>query len=119
MCFLFLEGVQPSWFLDYAVHSLFHCFCGFLRRTIAGYHQYRIAGYFRGVLIFVIFVVHQVRNFPPTKIYPRAFQIWTGDVLLWLFSLHLRLIDSVLDTQGPLSQQAVPRVMAKEVNREL
>ena len=80
---------------------------------------YRIAGYFRGVLIFVIFVVHQLRNFPPTKIYPRTFQIWTGDVLLWLFSLHLRLIDSVLDTQGPLSQQAVPRVMAKEVNREL
>ena len=53
----------------------------------------------------------------PLALSTRA-QIWTGDVLLWLFSLYLCLIDSVLDTQGPLSQ-AVSRVMAKEVNREL
>ena len=71
-------------------------------------------------LIFVLFVVHLgVMKFSThcVMVSKRA-QIWTGDVLLWLFFCYLCPIDSVLDTQCPLSQ-AVPRVMVEEVNRKV
>ena len=43
-------------------------------------------------------------------------QIWTGDVLLWLFFATC----SVLGPQNPpISMLAVPRVRAEEVNREV
>ena len=45
-------------------------------------------------------------------------QIWIGNVLLLFFATCTPLHDSALDPQHPLSQ-AVPRVMAREVNREV
>ena len=61
------------------------------------------------------------RNFPPTK-FPHlrgaVFTCSNLDQRRFVTALfrYLRPIDSVLDTQAPLSQ-AVPRVMAKEVNK--
>jgi len=76
---------------------------------------------FRGVLIFVIFVVHPGitkfsthENFPHTVALSTRAQIWTGDVLLWLFFATC----SALGLQSPPSQ-AVLRVRAEEVNREV
>ena len=82
--------------------------------------KYRIAGYFCGVLIFAIFVVHPgVTKFSTHEKFSThcvalstCVQIWTGDVLLWLFFATC----SALGLQGALSQ-AVPRVRAEEVNR--
>ena len=71
---------------------------------------------FRGVLIFVIFVVHPgITKFSThcVALSTRA-QIWTGDVLLWLFFATC----SALGLQSPPSQ-AVLRVRAEEVNREV
>ena len=84
------------------------------------YEHYRIAGYFREVLIFVIFVVHLgVTKFSIHVISTHCValsthaQIWTNDVLLRLFATC-----RALGPQGLLSQ-AVPRVRAEEVNREV
>ena len=80
--------------------------------TLVTVSDYRIAGNFRGVLIFVNFVVHPgVTKFSAHENFPQC-QIWTGDVLLWLFFATC----NVLGPQSPLSQ-AVPSVTAEEVNR--
>ena len=54
------------------------------------------------------------KNFPHTVALSTRAQIWTGDVLLWLSFATC----SVLGPQSPLSE-AVPRVRAEEVNREM
>ena len=77
---------------------------------------------FHGVLIFVIFVVHPgVTKFSTHEkfsthcvVLSTCAQIWTGDVLLWLFFATC----STLDPPSPLSQ-ALPCVRAEEVNREV
>ena len=40
------------------------------------------------------------RNFPHSVALSKHAQIWTGDVLLWLFFATCASNDSVLDTQG-------------------
>ena len=84
--------------------------------------NYRIAGNFRGVLIFVIFVVHPgVTKFCTHEKFStlcvalsiRA-QIWTDDFLLWLFFATC----SALGPPSPLSE-AVLSVTTEEVNREV
>ncbi len=95
---------------------------------------YRIAGYFRGVLIFVIFVVnlwvmkvsthkyfHHVRaratltqvNVAHGATSSRCY--WSSR--LWLFR-YPRPIDSALNPQGPISH-SVPSIVISEVNREV
>ena len=86
--------------------------------------SYHIAGYFCGVLIFIIFVVNPgVMKFPPTKLSTHTAalstrtNVQTGRCFYSSFSL-LVTVGSALDSQGPLSQ-VVPRVVMEEVNREV
>ena len=95
----------------------------FLCAKSSNHSTCRTAGYFRGVLVFIIFVVHPgVMKFSTHEIFHTKFSThcsavntysnWICDVLLWLFFATC----SALGPQGPLSQ-AVLRVRADEVNR--
>ena len=88
--------------------SAWDCHIGIKSSSWQGYTvKYHIAGHFRGVLIFVIFVVHlgvakfsTHENFPHTVALTTCAQIWTGDVLLRLFFTTC----SALGPPCPLSQ---------------
>ena len=79
---------------------------------MAVFWAHHIAGYFREVLIYVIFVVHLgVTKSYTHKIYGTLARAQFEPATFCYGSL--RPIDSVLDTQGPLSR-AIPRVMVSE-----
>ena len=71
------------------------------------WYQYCIVGYFHGVLISMIFVVHPMsQNFPPTKFFAQCINtVYTCSNLdrqhfVMAHFSYLHSIDSVLDTQG-------------------
>ena len=99
----------------YIVLSVFDCKSGWVVLPYSGLFPWGANfRYFRGS-------PGGSRNFPPMKIFAthcvslstRA-QIWTGDVLVWLFFATC----SALGPPSPLSQ-AVPRMRTEEVNREV
>ena len=96
---------------------------------------YHVAGYFNGVLIFIIFVVNPAittfsthknfhpQKFPPTKISTHTAalsthaKIRTSNVSSWLFFAACTPLTVPLIHRVP--SQAVPCVVIEEVNREM
>ena len=76
--------------------------------------EYRIAGYFRGVLIFVIFMVNMSHEiFHPRNLY-RSLQLASHCSFRYLRPVA----GNALDPHGPLSQH-VPRAVISEANDQL
>ena len=81
---------------------------------------YRIAGYFRGVLSFVIFVVHPgVTKFSTHGTFHTLCSAVNMFSNLRFVMALFRYLQCPWSTESPISMLAVPRVRAEEVNREV